>query len=471
MTHPFPLTAVPQTAFPLTAPDGLQAMAAEAPVLAERSMKRRRTAMLLMLAFIYSLNYLDRQIVVILQEPIKADFGLADWELGLLTGGAFGLFYTAMGIPIAHVIDRGVNRVRLIAAFTATWSVMTALCGLTRNFAQFFGARMGVGLAEAGFAPAAHSLISDLYPPRERSAAAGLFAIGVPVGIMAGLSIGGIVAQATDWRTALLLAGAPGILIAIIFPLLAREPARGAMEDAAHAGRDGQPPPASFLQGLRILARRPAFVHVVAGSAAMAFAQTGIAAWMPSFLIRNHGMNLAQVGLSLGLLSGLCGATGTWVGGWQGTRLGRWGLHMALLLPIVGVLLCGPLYIAALLMPDGPSTLLMLIPAILLGALWTAPSIALTQSLAPVAMRARASAVYIVAANLIGVSMGPLVAGILSDWFAGLRGGNSAMGLRDAMMSLNVLFLLGAWHWTLAARSLRREAAALHHPSPGAEWK
>jgi sugar phosphate permease len=114
-------------------------MTAEAPALSDRSMKRRRTAMLLMLAFIYSLNYLDRQIVVILQEPIKRDFGLADWELGLLTGGAFGLFYTAMGIPIAHVIDRGVNRVRLIAAFTATWSMMTALCGLTRSFAQFFG--------------------------------------------------------------------------------------------------------------------------------------------------------------------------------------------------------------------------------------------------------------------------------------------------------------------------------------------
>ena len=444
---------------PLTVPDAFPAVAADAATSAEGSMKRRRTAMLLMLAFIYSLNYLDRQIVIILQEPIKADFRLADWELGLLTGGAFGLFYTAMGIPIAHVIDRGVNRVRLIALFTASWSIMTALCGLTRSFAQFFGARMGVGLAEAGFAPAAHSLISDLYPPRERPAAAGLFAIGVPVGIMAGLSIGGVVAQATDWRTALLLAGLPGIVIAVIFPLVAREPARGGTEEAVQDGREDQQP-LSFLQGLRILARRRAFVHVVAGSAAIAFAQTGISAWMPSFLIRNHGMNLAQVGLSLGLLSGLCGAVGTWAGGWQGTRLSRSGLHMALWLPIVGVLLCGPLYIVALLMGNGQSALLMLIPAIILGALWTAPSIALTQSLAPVAMRARASAVYIVAANLIGVSMGPLVTGVLSDWFARLRGGDAAMGLRDAMMSITVLFLLGAWHWAMAARLLRREAAA-----------
>ena len=441
---------------PLTAPDAHLAMGVEAPDQSERSLKRRRTAMLLMLAFIYSLNYLDRQIVIILQEPIKADFGLADWELGLLTGGAFGLFYTAMGIPIAHVIDRGVNRVRLIAAFTATWSAMTALCGLTRSFAQFFGARMGVGLAEAGFAPAAHSLISDLYPPRERPAAAGLFSIGVPVGIMAGLSIGGIVAQATDWRTALLVAGLPGIIIAIIFPLVAHEPVRGGTEDVPVQLNDGQQP-ISFLQGIRILAQRRAFVQVVAGSAAIAFAQSGIASWMPSFLIRNHGMNLAQVGISLGLLTGVCGAIGTWAGGWQGTRLSRSGLHMALWLPIGGILLCAPLYVVTLLMADGQSALLMLIPTFILGALWTAPSIALTQSLAPVAMRARASAVYIVAANLIGVSMGPLVAGVLSDWFAHLRGGDAAMGLRDALMSITFFFVLGAWHWTSAARTLRSE--------------
>jgi len=419
--------------------------------------------MLLMLAFIYSLNYLDRQIVIILQEPIKADFRLADWELGLLTGGAFGIFYTAMGIPIAQIIDRGVNRVRLIAGFTAVWSVMTAACGITRSFAQFFGARMGVGLAEAGFAPAAHSLISDLYPPRERSAAAGLFAIGVPIGVMAGLSIGGVVAQATNWRTALLVAGLPGIIVAILFPLLAREPKRGATEldgGLAHS----LAAPLGFLQGLRILARRRAFVHVVAGSAAIAFAQSGIAAWIPSYLIRAHSMPLAQLGLTLGLITGVCGAIGTWFGGWQGTRLSQSGLHRVLWLPIAGILLCAPLYIIVLNMGSGQSTLAMLILPITVGAFWTAPSIALTQSLAPIAMRARASAVYIVAANLIGVSMGPLVAGALSDWFTRLHGGNAALGLRDALASITIFFLLGALHWALASRALRRENA---HASTG----
>lgn len=416
--------------------------------------KRRRNAMLLMLAFIYSLNYLDRQIVVILQEPIKADFGLADWELGLLTGGAFGIFYTAMGIPIAQIIDRGVNRVRLVGLFTVGWSLMTLVCGVTRNFVQFFGARMGVGLAEAGFAPAAHSLISDLFAPRDRARAAGIFAMGVPIGVMAGLSIGGIVAQATDWRTALFVAGAPGLVAGFAFMLLAREPVRGAMDKGGPAAETKQ---VSFREGLRILARRRPFVHVIAGSAAIAFAQAGIGAWAPSFLIRSHGMSLAQVGLTLGLLTGVCGALGTWLGGWQGTRFSRQGLQGMIWIPVVGVLLCAPLYITIMLLENGTLVLWLLVPTFIVGALWTAPSIALTQSLAPVTMRARASAVYIVAANLIGVSMGPLVAGVLSDWFAHMEGGDPATGLRYALITLTIFFFWGAAHWIHAARLLTRE--------------
>jgi MFS transporter, Spinster family, sphingosine-1-phosphate transporter len=442
-----------------TAPDAAALSEGCPAEMIDRAAKRHRTMILLMLTFIYSLNYLDRQIVVILQEPIKADFGLADWELGLLTGGAFGIFYTAMGVPIAHVIDRGVNRVRLIAAFTAAWSVMTAVCGLARGFGQFFVARMGVGLAEAGFTPAAHSLISDLYPPRERSAAVGLFAIGVPVGMMVGMIVGGIVAQVTDWRTALLVAGAPGVLVAILFPLIAKEPMRGASDLPAERAKD-VPERLSFLEGLRILARRPAFVHIVAGSAAIAFAQMGIMTWLPSFLIRSHGLNLAETGIGLGLVSGICGALGTWLGGWQGTRFGRSGLHAVVWLPIVGLILSVPIYLMVVTVGSGSVALLLLIPSSIVGALWTAPSIALTQSLAPVAMRARASAVYIVAANLIGVSMGPLVAGVLSDWFAGLHGGDAALGLRDAMMTLTLFLFWGAGHWVYASRLLKREGEA-----------
>lgn len=423
----------------------------------------RRRLMLGLLALIYSLNYLDRQIVVILQEPIKADFGLADWQLGMITGGAFGLFYTSMGIPIAQRIDRGVNRIRLIAIFTAVWSLMTALCGVTRNFGQFFIARMGVGLAEAGFAPAAHSLLSDMYSARERPQAMGIFAIGVPVGIMAGLSIGGIIAQMAGWRTALLVAGIPGLFAALLLPILARDPVRGAMEEPGPAADPAALPPQGFLAGARLLMRRRAFVHVVLGTAATAFVQAGVGAWMPSFLIRVHGMSLSQAGLSFGILSGVCGLIGTIAGGWQATRMADRGLHAMLWIPMLGLLLTIPLYVIALLAGSGQAALALLILPMLLSPLWTAPSIALVQSLSPVAMRARASALYIVASNLIGVSMGPLVLGVLSDLFAALHGGDAVRGLREALIVVAALGCWGIIHWALAVRALlqeKREAAA-----------
>ncbi|QZP09068.1 MFS transporter [Caenibius sp. WL] len=412
----------------------------------------RRKLMLFLLAVIYTLNYLDRQIVVILQEPIKADFGLADWQLGLVTGGAFGLFYTSLGIPIAQWIDRGINRVRLIAVLTAGWSVMTILCGITRNFGQFFLARMGVGLAEAGFTPAAHSLLSDMYPPRERPQAMGLFAIGVPVGIMAGLSLGGIVAQLTDWRTALFVAGAPGLIAAFLLPMLTREPLRGGMDDTPPAAAS----PVGFAEALRILARRRAFVHVLLGASVCSFAQAGVMAWLPSYLIRGHGMNLAEAGLSLGLLSGLCGMAGTVAGGWQATRFGGQKPQGMLWIPVAGTLAMIPLQCLALMAGSGQAMLLLMIVPLIFGGLWTAPSIALSQGLAPVAMRARASAIYVVFANLVGVSMGPLVLGILSDSFAALRG-DAATGLRDALICVTFTLAWGALHLFLAARHLQRE--------------
>lgn len=413
----------------------------------------KRTLMLVMLTLIYVLNYLDRQIVVILQEPIKHDFGLKDWELGLLTGASISILYTACGIPIARWIDRGVNRVKLIAAITALWSLMTAVCGFTQNFGQFIVARMGVGLAESGFAPAAHSLLSDLYPLRKRPMAMGLFALGVPAGIMLGLSIGGLIAQHYDWRTALLVVGAPGLLVGLIFRLLAREPARGASEEGPAHNSDEQMP---FGEALRALSRRKAYVHVVLGAAGASFASTAIFSWLPSFLIRTHGMTLAEAGLGLGLLAGVSGLAGTALGGWQASRLSRYGMHAMLWAPIVGLVLAIPMILFALLEGTGWTTLWLLLIPLTLNGLWTAPTIALTQSLAPVRARATASAVFIVGANLIGVAAGPIVIGILSDVFAQSMGPNE--GLRWALVCAALLFSWGILHFFVAMRALRREA-------------
>lgn len=421
-------------------------------IMPDRAPIRRQRLMLALITVIYALNYLDRQIVVVLQEPIKADFGLADWQLGLVTGGAFGLLYTSLGIPLAQWIDRGVNRVRLIAVLTAAWSLMTVVCGVTRNFGQFFVARMGVGLAEAGFTPSAHSLLSDMYPPRQRPQAMGVFGLGVPLGMMAGLSLGGVVAQLTDWRTALFVAGVPGLILAALLPWLAREPQRGGTEDHAPATVS----PVSFGQALRILVRRRAYVHVLLGSAACSFAQAGVLAWLPSFLMRSYDMKLAEVGLSLGLLCGISGMIGTYAGGWQATRFGGRNMQNMLWAPMLGALAIVPLQAFALTASDGQTMLLLMIVPLILGGLWTAPTIALSQGLAPVAIRARASAIYIVFANLVGVSMGPLAVGILSDSFAAASG-DTAVGLRNALLCITCVLLLGAWHMFCATRHLSRE--------------
>ena len=415
----------------------------------------RRRVMLVLLCVIATLNYLDRQIVVILQEPIKAEFRLQDWHLGLLTGGAFGLFYTLMGVPIAHWIDRGINRVRMIAVMVTVWSAMTALCGISRSYGQFFLARMGVGLAESGFSPASQALVSDLYPAHERPRAMGLFAIGVPIGVMAGMSIGGVVAHHTDWRVALLVAGLPGLIVALLFALFAREPLRGAT-DPAHERQDRQAPAIPLMRAVRVLGRRMAFVHVILGTAVTALVEMAMASWMPSFLIRTHGLSLSQVGIGLGLIAGIGGIIGTVFGGWQGTHFGRKGMDRMLWVPIAGLLLCFPLYLAVLYAPDGKAALLMLILPTILGAFWTAPAIALTQNLAPASMRARAAALRIVAANLVGLALGPLLTGALSDWFAAGTG-DSSVGLRDALAFMALLFLWAAVHWIFAARALRRE--------------
>ncbi len=414
---------------------------------------RKRTLMLVMLTLIYVFNYLDRQIDGNRQEPIKAQSHLKAWELGLLTGASIGILYTACGIPIARWIDLGLNRVKLVAIITALWSVMTALCGFSQNFGQFIVARMGVGLAEAGFGPAAHSLLSDLYPVRRRPAAMGLFALGVPAGIMLGLSAGGLIAQHYNWRVALLVVALPGLIIALSFRLLAKEPARGASEeDPAHGGVEPMP----FGVAFRTLMKRRAFVHVVAAAAASSFASTAIFSWTPSFLIRAHGLTLTEAGLGLGLLAGVSGLAGTALGGWQASRFGRYGLHAMLYAPIIGLILAIPMIVFALVAGTGMSTLWLLLLPLTLNALWTAPSIALTQSLAPIAARATASAVYIVGANLFGVSLGPIAVGILSDVFAQSTG-DTAVGLQWALICAALTFSWGILHWILAFRALRRE--------------
>lgn len=196
------------------------------------------------------LNFVDRKIIIILQEPIKAEFQLSDAQLGLLIGSLIPTVYAVASVPLARLVDRGVSRVFMVSLLVSVWSLFTAVGGLVRTFGQLIIARVGVGVADGGFTLSAYSLISDLYPPAQRPLALSILALGVPLGIMFGLSLGGYLAHNYGWRSALLIVGIPGLLLGAIFALVGREPVRGGAEPAT-ADHEAAPPSGNWISLLR----------------------------------------------------------------------------------------------------------------------------------------------------------------------------------------------------------------------------
>ena len=260
---------------------------------------------LIMLTIVYAFNFVDRQILVILQEPIKAEMGLSDTQLGLLSGFTFAVVYVTAGIPIAYWADRG-NRRNIVSLALAVWSGMTAISGFAQSYTQLLLARLGVGLGEAGGSPPAHSMISDYFPPEQRASALSFYSSGIYIGIIFGFLFGGLIADAFGWRTAFLVVGIPGVLFAIVLRLTVMEPMRGrgdSLDSAAEKPTFRET--LAFLKGLR------SFWYLALGCAFTAFTSYGNGNFFPSFLIRNHGMSLSEVGMVLALVSGICGAIGT----------------------------------------------------------------------------------------------------------------------------------------------------------------
>jgi MFS family permease len=380
-------------------------------------------AMMWTLLLVYTLNFLDRQILNILAEPIKADLGLSDTQLGLLAGPAFALFYAVLGIPIARYADRGgVNRVRLISASLAIWSGMTVLCGFAQNFWQMALARIGVGVGEAGCTPAAHSLISDAVPPERRASAISFYGMGVPIGSLLGLVIGGVVNDLYGWRVALMLVGAPGLLLAILLPLLISEPRRaGLARDAAVATAPTMPLGAAVKE---IFSSRAYLLLLVAASFA-AFLSYGKGLWTISLFIRSHGMSTTEVGIIGAIALGLAGVLGTYLGGWAADRFGQINRRHILTLPAVGMAVAAPIqflgYGAPLWWVAG---LLILVPTIL-NAAYYGPAYSCVQGLVRKELRAVAASLMLFGQNLIGLGLGPLAFGMLSDWLAPQAGSES----------------------------------------------
>ena len=373
------------------------------------------------LLLVYIFNFLDRQIVNILAEPISRDLDLSDTQIGLMTGIAFAAFYTVLGIPIARYADRpSTNRVRLISGALVIWSGMTALCGVAQNFTQLLLARIGVGVGEAGCTPAAHSLIAELAPPEKRSSAMAFYALGIPIGSLLGLALGGVLADQLGWRIAFLVVGLPGIVLAVFVMLLLRDPRTENLLSA-----DGAPQQIPLGEALRQIMSSQAFVLLVIAGSAASFLSYGKQTWVAIFLQRSHGLSVSETGLTLGIVMAVGAVTGTWLGGWLADRYGHTNRKHVLTAPAVGMLIAVPIQFASYFVTNWLAAALLLIVPYALNSLYYGPTYSSAQGLVPVRARAMASAALLFCQNLIGLGLGPLFFGMLSDQFKPIAGDES----------------------------------------------
>ena len=433
------------------------------PAIAPASKAYRRYALSVLLV-IYILNFLDRQIVAILAEPIKHDLGLADWQLGVMTGLAFALFYTVLGIPIARYAETG-HRPRIIAVAAGLWSLFTLACGYAQNFVQLVACRVGVGIGEAGCTPPAHSLITDYTPREKRASALAFYALGTPLGGLLGLALGGLIADAYGWRTAFLFAGLPGLLMALIAWTTLREPRRQMNVDLA-ALKAARP---DFKTAMAEIKGKRTFWLIAFAAAIKAFIGYGAAAFLAPFFFRNHAAELTVIaedfglgltgflGVALGIVLGLTGAVGTWMGGYLADKYGARDLRFYVAIPAVSTLLGIPFYIAGLLSDSAVFALIMFAFPPVLNTMWYGPGYAAVQGLVRPQTRATASAVLLFIINLIGLGLGPLGVGAVSDFISGPMGLGSAEGVRWSLMIFIMFGAVASGLFWLARSSIREE--------------
>ena len=407
---------------------------------------RYRNYVLFILWLTYVLNFVDRQLINILLEPIKAEFGASDTAMGFLTGFAFALFYASLGIPIARLADRW-SRKNVIAISVGIWSAMTAISGLANSFTQLALARIGVGVGEAGGTPPSHSLIADYFPREKRTTALSIHSTATHFGILTGMIIGAFVAAEYGWRMAFLVFGIPGVIVGLLVALTVKEPAK------TEAPGDG-----NMLQDLKLVWRLPGFSLIAMAGSVTAIATYGLGNWTPSFLMRTHDLSLVHTGLLMGLNGAFSGMIGAIASGLLCDHLCKRDKRWQCWLPALGAVLTAPLMLAFLLWPEShviiiagikvPVAIFFVFLGGIVASFWIGPTYAAIQTIAPTTMRTQASALFLFMFNLLGLGVGPLLVGILSDTLAPALGENS---LRYAMSIAMLLVLLGGYFFWRAA--------------------
>jgi len=410
---------------------------------------------LIMLTIMYTFNFIDRQILVILQEPIKAELDLTDTQLGLLTGLAFAAIYVVLGIPIARYADLN-NRKNVVALSLAVWSAMTVVSGRVMNFTQLLFARIGVGIGEAGGSPPAHSIISDYFSPKWRATALSIYSTGIYIGIFLGYIVGGIIAKEYGWRMAFYALGIPGILFSLVVYFTIKEPVKGqndAVDDFSdHAVYSINDP--TIMETVRHLLSKKTFLFSALAAGFHTFTTYGVGNFLPSFLYRVHEVDIVTISLVLGAATGIGGFFGTFLGGFLADLLRskdmRWYMWVPLIAGIINI-------VPGLILYLTPHANVAMVTTFFTGSLtafFLGPTIAVTHSLVNAKMRAFASAILFFILNFIGLGFGPLFVGIVSDLLTPQFGAES---LRWAFMLTMIAGIISMILTIMAAKHYKKD--------------
>ncbi|MBB3860186.1 MFS family permease [Novosphingobium hassiacum] len=433
---------------------------------------------LALLTAAYTISFVDRTAVSVVQDRIKAELLLTDWQIGLMIGPAFAIVYSLAGLPLARLAERR-DRVRLLAWCVGVWSIMAMACGQARSFAGLFIARMGVGIGEAGGNPASHSLIAEYFPETRRSTAIAIYTLGAPLGAFLGAAGTGWLAGQMGWRNAFLMLGIPGFVLVALILLWLRDPTRAAGKVAV-LGKAAAIPSFGAVAGK--LVRNSAFRHLVWGGSLVVLVGYCLAAFLPALLVRSYGLPLAQVGLLTGLVGGLGGGIGTLVGGFLGDRWAMGRPARLAMLAALAVLPAPALIAGGILSHD----LHLAVAGCFFGMIaiygYVAPAFAQVHALAEERSRATVTSIYYLVTNLVGLGIGPPLLGALSDfWARGRLGLDSAgfvracltqgttpqsgcapamaHGMEMALVAMSLLPLAAAVHFMLVARRYRQQSA------------
>ena len=422
------------------------AQASGAPAASQTSPARRR-ATLAILGAVFAVHFLDRQLLAILIPPIKAELALSDTALGVLSGLAFTVFFSTVGLVIARLADRH-DRARIITASLALFSAMTALCGVAAGFWQLLAARIGVGIGEGGTNAPSHALIADLYPSRERAAAMAAYSLGPHAGVLLAFGLGGWLALAIGWRATFVVVGAAGLVLALVTQFALRDP-----RTAANPMRVA--PPIAPREAIGALLRSRAMRHLFAAATLATASVMGALTWLPALLTRTHGMGLAHAGLALAVGFGVAGACGTYAAGRLADAAARGDARRMGTFTAACQLALTAAWLPPLLVDDARIAVsLLLLPALVTGA-FVGPTLALVQDRVDARARAFSAGLLLFVVNLVGASAGPLAIGMLSDAMAPSLGASS---LSRAMLVVPLLAAWSAFHFHVAMRTPTRAA-------------